>query len=54
MDYEFMASNYIHSTDGLNASKPIPSLAIGFKDPLVRTGAWPTSRDFVVYPFRHS
>ncbi|PBK79549.1 hypothetical protein ARMGADRAFT_1021452 [Armillaria gallica] len=36
MDYEFMASNYIHSTDGLNASKPIPSLAIGFKDPLVR------------------
>ncbi|PBK62095.1 hypothetical protein ARMSODRAFT_615654 [Armillaria solidipes] len=36
MDYEFMASNYIHSTDGLNPSKPIPSLAIGFKDPLVR------------------
>ncbi|SJL14937.1 uncharacterized protein ARMOST_18413 [Armillaria ostoyae] len=36
MDYEFMASNYIHSTEGLNPSKPIPSLAIGFKDPLVR------------------
>ncbi|KAK0442486.1 uncharacterized protein EV420DRAFT_1076059 [Desarmillaria tabescens] len=36
MDYEFMASNYIHSTDDVNPSKPIPSLAVGFKDPLVR------------------
>ncbi|KAK0226790.1 hypothetical protein EDD85DRAFT_164066 [Armillaria nabsnona] len=36
MVYEFMASNYIHSTEGPNPSKPIPSLAIGFKDPLIR------------------
>ncbi|KAK0209876.1 hypothetical protein IW262DRAFT_1415690 [Armillaria fumosa] len=36
MDYEFMALNYIHSAEGLSPSRPIPYLATGFKDPLVR------------------
>ncbi|KAK0472978.1 hypothetical protein IW261DRAFT_1596612 [Armillaria novae-zelandiae] len=36
MDYEFMASNYIHSAEGLNLSMLIHSLSIGFKDLLVR------------------
>ncbi|KAK0491875.1 hypothetical protein EDD18DRAFT_1465650 [Armillaria luteobubalina] len=40
MDYEFMASNYIHSTEGLNPSRPIPHLAFCFKDPLSR--GWDT------------